>query len=87
MENSRVSQELKSVFRSAPNWSKLSSDQKETLDQTASKLSRLLVGDLNHIDSWEDISLYNRLVTDRLKLESEYNEYNDQLGKHPSGYK
>ena len=87
MVNSCVAQDLKSVFRRSPNWSNLSSDQKEALDQTASKISRLLVGDSNHIDSWEDISLYNRLITDRLKLENEYEEYNDRLGKHPSGYK
>ena len=89
MDNSQVAQDLKRIFRSAPNWSKLSSDQQETLDQTASKISRLLIGDTNHIDSWEDISLYNRLVVDRLKRErGVYDvDYGSSLGAHPSGFK
>ena len=45
----------------------LSFDQQEALDMTCTKIARIVNGDPNHIDSWDDIAGYARLVADRLR--------------------
>ena len=45
----------------------LEADQKEALDMIAHKIGRILNGDPNYIDSWDDIAGYARLVADRLR--------------------
>lgn len=59
-------QELKRVFRSSPNWDKLSFIQREAMEMLATKLARILVGDPNHADHWHDIAGYATLVERRL---------------------
>lgn len=66
MDNASVSQSLKSVMRSAPNWDKLAPDQKEALDMFASKISRALTGDTTYRDNWHDLVGYAKLVDDRM---------------------
>ena len=68
--NSRVAHSIKSAFRAAPNWDRLPTDMAESLDMVAHKLSRLLCGDFNHLDSWHDAIGYLRLVERRLLGES-----------------
>lgn len=41
--------------------------QREALEMIAHKLSRIVNGDPNYIDSWVDIAGYATLVVDRLK--------------------
>jgi hypothetical protein len=66
MDNARCSQLIKSAFRSGANWNKLGNDQKEALEQIASKIGRMLTGDFNYVDSWHDITGYAKLVENRL---------------------
>ena len=42
-------------------------DQEEALHMICSKISRIVNGDFNHIDSWRDIAGYATLVADRLE--------------------
>lgn len=42
-------------------------DQIEALDMICSKISRIVNGDPNHIDSWHDIAGYAQLVVTRLE--------------------
>jgi len=49
-------------------------DQKEAIHMIVHKLSRILYGNANHVDSWIDIAGYAKLVSDRLQLEESSNE-------------
>lgn len=61
----RVAQKLKStVWESAG--TKLQPDQMEALDNICSKIARLLNGDPNYRDNWDDIAGYALLVSKRL---------------------
>ncbi len=61
-DNASVAQELKFVTHNSSNWDLLSDVQKEALDMIAAKISRILNGDPNYKDSWQDISGYASLV-------------------------
>jgi hypothetical protein len=49
------------------NWFNLNYDQREALDMICSKMARIMNGDPNYVDSWEDIAGYATLVANRLK--------------------
>jgi hypothetical protein len=65
-----ITQALKDVMRSTPNWGFLSDDKKEALEMVAHKIGRILNGDPNFHDSWHDIIGYTKLVADRLEKAS-----------------
>lgn len=46
---------------------KLDVDQIEALDMICHKLGRIVNGDPNYADSWDDIAGYAKLVGDRLR--------------------
>ena len=90
MENADVAQALKLIIRSGKNWHELDFDQQEALDQICSKVSRLLVGDHNHLDSWRDIvgypmQVYSRLAAGEPPLDTYRADSDDSLGKHQQG--
>jgi len=60
---SRISQSLKEVFRTGPNWAKLPDAQKESFEMIASKLARALSGDSGLRDHWDDIGGYASLCS------------------------
>jgi len=62
----RIAQQLKDVMHDTTNWHILTYAQRESLDMIAAKISRILNGDPDHIDSWHDIGGYARLVEDRI---------------------
>jgi hypothetical protein len=66
-DNARTAQAIKWEMRMCPKWDDLAADQKEALHQIASKISRLLSGDVDHLDSWRDIAGYATLVAERLQ--------------------
>lgn len=69
--NSKVSQAIKSSMKSGLGWDKLLPTQQESLDQIASKISRIVSGgDTSYTDSWKDISGYAELVVKELSNES-----------------
>lgn len=56
-----VAQGLKRVMERARNHDKLDPRQAEAIDQIATKLSRILCGDPDHRDHWDDIAGYATL--------------------------
>ena len=55
------SQSLKDMFRSSGNWHNMNDGQKEALEMIAVKLARLLNGNSQFPDHWDDISGYGKL--------------------------
>lgn len=55
---SRISQSLKEVFKTGPNWNSLTDIQKESLEMFATKFARILSGDSGIKDHWEDVAGY-----------------------------
>lgn len=64
-----LSQKFKEVARKGNNWDggRLNSAQQESIDMILHKIARILSGDPDHIDSWQDISGYAQLVVDELE--------------------
>lgn len=65
--NARIAQNIKIAMRDSPNWEEMDSDMKEAMELIASKLGRLLNGNVNHFDGWHDIEGYAHLIASRLK--------------------
>ena len=55
------SQSIKDMFRGSPNWQHMNDGQKEALEMIAVKLARLLNGNPQFPDHWDDISGYGKL--------------------------
>lgn len=64
---SEISQGMKDSMRSTANWNKLKADQKECLEMVVHKIARILAGDPNFVDHWDDVAGYAILVAKRLK--------------------
>ena len=60
-EQAQVSQILKGMMQSTPNWDNLTSRQKECLEMIQHKIARILVGVPDYIDHWDDIAGYAHL--------------------------
>ena len=63
VENAEVSQALKHTVEASPLWPGCSAVQKEALHNICQKMSRILTGDPNHRDSWDDIAGYATLAS------------------------
>ena len=48
-------------------WEDMSADQRESIHMILVKLSRIIYGNYNHVDHWDDIAGYAQLVANRLK--------------------
>lgn len=79
IDNASIAQDLKDVIHNTANWNSMPADMKEALEMIASKMSRLLNGDMNHIDSWHDISGYATLVENRLRGKANEDAKNKQV--------
>ena len=64
-EQARLSQAFKGVAEAAPGWQRLSDVQREGAAMIMHKLSRVLAGDPNFRDHWDDIAGYARITSDR----------------------
>jgi len=64
-DHAEITQRLK-VSMHHGNWGGLDPDQKEALEMICHKIGRILNGDPNYADSWDDIAGYAKLVGDRL---------------------
>lgn len=53
-----LAQKLKGGYRDGWGWGRLSYGQREALEQIASKIARILTGDPNHLDHWDDLAGY-----------------------------
>ena len=65
-----ITQSLKKAMASTPGWQRLAPDQREALEMNAHKIGRILNGDPNYADSWEDIAGYAKLVANRLTAQT-----------------
>jgi len=66
-QQSSLSQVLKDCIHLHPKWSDMNTSHKESIEMILHKISRIVNGDPNHIDSWEDIAGYATLISDSLK--------------------
>ena len=60
-------QQIKDLYRASDNWQEMSYAQQEALDAIASKLARILSGNVDEVDHWHDIAGYATLVVEELK--------------------
>lgn len=60
--NASTSQAVKQALRNAPGWQDLSPRQRESLDLIATKIGRIVSGDPDEPDHWNDISGYAELA-------------------------
>lgn len=60
--NAIYGQQLRSLFRSSPRWPEIPPVQREALDNIATKMSRILSGQADRIQHWEDVEGYARLA-------------------------
>lgn len=65
---------LKQSMHLHDKWHVLLPHQKEALDMIQHKIGRILNGDPNWIDSWDDIAGYAKLVADILRKKENKNE-------------
>ena len=64
-DKAELAQALKSTIRSAPNWSRMTSVQREGVEHIVDKLTRALVGDPGFKDHWDDIAGYAKRIAER----------------------
>ena len=67
--NANISQDIKNVLHATPKWMELEADQAEAMEMFASKISRILTGDPDYPDNWDDIAGFATLVAERLRSE------------------
>lgn len=74
LHNGIVSQNIKLALRGIPDpdnegltWGKLPPDVREALDAMALKMSRIVTGDPEFLDNWDDIGGYAKIVADRIR--------------------
>ena len=64
-DHARITQKLKTVFRSEVQYGKLDYCQHEAIDMILHKIGRIAAGNPNFQDHWDDIAGYAKLVSDR----------------------
>lgn len=69
--NAGIAQAVKAVFHQTPEFAKLDATQKESAELIATKFGRLISGDPNCIEHWEDIAGYAMLQVERLRAAAE----------------
>lgn len=64
-DNAAVAQEIKDAVRRSPHYNNLRPIHKEAIDVMASKISRIVTGDPEYADNWQDIQGYAKITQDR----------------------
>jgi len=62
-----TAQHIKGLIRGGESYPELILAQRESLDMIATKIARIVSGDPNEIDHWEDIAGYANLIVRELK--------------------
>ena len=60
-DNASFMQPAKELMRQSRNWNSLSNTQKEALEMIIHKIGRIVSGNANHKDHWDDIGGYAEL--------------------------
>ena len=66
-DTAKTSQEFKSILHIGKNWESLNTMQRESLEMIVLKISRILNGNGNWRDHWDDIVGYAQLGADSIK--------------------
>jgi len=66
-EHAQCTQDIMLILMLHRNWISLSPDQKETLHMIAHKMGRVVTGNPNVADHWDDIAGYAKLSGDRVR--------------------
>jgi hypothetical protein len=66
MVKAKIIQDLKCAMELADGWDNLNDMQRESLHMIAHKIGRILSGDPNCVDHWDDVAGYARLVSKSL---------------------
>lgn len=61
-----VAQELKACAENGPNWVLMKANQREAIHMILHKISRVVCGNPDFKDTWDDIQGYARLISDKL---------------------
>jgi hypothetical protein len=77
---SRISQDFKRVVRMHDG--RLTHFQRESLDMICNKMGRILNGNPNFIDSWDDIAGYATLVVNQLRKMEQHRSGTPEDGGH-----
>jgi hypothetical protein len=64
--HAQVTCAIKDVMTNYNNWGDLHVTQREALDMIAHKIGRILAGDPDFKDHWDDIAGYAKLIANRL---------------------
>ncbi len=64
-DHADYAQRLKAIMQGADKWPGLNVCQKESLEMIAHKIGRILAGDPDFRDHWDDIAGYAMLVAER----------------------
>jgi hypothetical protein len=59
-------QEIMENLVGLDSWENMSADQRESIHMILVKLSRIIYGNYDHVDHWDDIAGYATLVSERL---------------------
>lgn len=65
-DHARITQNIKSCVHNESGWRRLSLTQMEAIDMIAHKIGRILAGNPNHHDHWDDIAGYARITSERI---------------------
>jgi len=63
--HAQITQDLKTIMAATGVWPNLSTYSREALEMIAHKIGRILAGNPNFRDHWDDIAGYAKLVADR----------------------
>ncbi|HXJ00957.1 MAG TPA: DUF6378 domain-containing protein [Micropepsaceae bacterium] len=88
-QQARASQTLLNAMRLQEGWERLSISQCDSLQMIAVKISRILSGNPNHKDHWDDIAGYALLISRQLAAPepaAEYDGQKDLSGTFTEGY-
>jgi hypothetical protein len=72
--HAEITQEIKNTMHGGLNWIRLSSIQREALDMVAHKIGRIMSGDPDLVDHWDDSAGYMTLVAQRLRNKTRISE-------------
>ena len=64
-DQAAISQALKYLMENTDGWSRLTPVQAEALHMIVHKIARILAGDPNFADHWDDIAGYAKITSDR----------------------
>lgn len=66
-ENARATWAMMEVLQAERNWPTLSASKRHACYMIVHKLARIIVGDEDYVDNWDDIQGYAKLVSDRIR--------------------